>query len=294
MCGEYNFSLSVIDPKEQFTSAELRLYLKPTVNSLYDDTQFLVSVEKFKHGSDPLRITTKQVMGSESGWVVFRVETTVSEWVQNDANRHNKHHGFRVQVYSSFHGAANGEDPYTCSEAPLQFVTAKDNNPDHHPLLMVYTYDPDAENIDYSMLSTMVAVPPTTETRKRQAVATNLQPSCTVHPLEVTKEDLNGIPLIKGHTIHLPASYNAGICGGECETTFPNEPQHAQLIHLLILRNKFRAHGYSFTQCCAPVQYLPLDVLSVSTQAVVQINRLKNMKIKKCECIDIATFTFSS
>ncbi len=253
-------------------------------------------IERLKHSHKPERVHTQQVSATRRGPIAFTIVPNLNTWVQHMENHPSMKYALQVSVYDSEAAFLDKDPALSCDSGPLQFHYTKSND-ELEPLLVIDSFDPESENIDYSLLTASIPAPTIAQrSNSRRSADTTGQPgynpSCERNDLQVRREDLNSIKLIRGHSIKLPTSYNAGICGGQCEISFPNGPLHATLIHVLIGRNSFEEHGYTFKQCCAPVAYDPLDILSMSNEnQVVKITRLKNMIITRCECIDIVQFS---
>ena len=201
---------------------------------------------------------------------------------------------FQVQFFSNY---KTTEGPLSCDK--IHFYNGN-NYEDTEPLLVVHSYDSDLDKIDYARILDTVKQNNTAaaETNKRSARQTEQEtiPFCNVLPLEVQGHE---IPKKDGReSILMPSSYNAGICGGNCGTTMPQTPDlgHNVLIHMLQGSSEFRdRHGHTITRCCAPIEYAPLQMLVLPPNAESvksgYIRILKNMKIAKCECIEIVDFT---
>ena len=229
-----------------------------------------------------------------------------------------------MHVYPNIRSYQKQEGILDCSESPVEFVYTQTNQ-EQEPLLVVYSFDPEVEKIDYQAILASLGENPTNhvaERRKRQSSSTVAQeplPSCSLFPLNITAGDIP--PKRRGEVVLYPLHYDAGdcvilvyfivyisiflsiypgICGGQCLSKFPTtqDLKHAQLVHLLLNRGTFNdRHGYTFTQCCAPVKYSSLDVLirpaPGDNSRSVYINIINNMKILECECLDVVDFSTS-
>ena len=314
MCGQYTFDFQGINSGEWILLAELRLYLQPT--HFADPTvNYFVSVEEFRGHSEPVKILTEYISPSKSGLYEFKVTSIVSEWVATLARHPHRHFGFQINVYPTLESFRSSGTPFPCDESPIKFYSSKDaresENRDKEPLLAIFSFDPTTENID--LLSLINETSSNSSQEKRSAdseeedgqrhrerrrrsgdsSATEVSlpiPSCRLNPLTITADHLNSINLIRNHRIIQPPSFDARICGGQCDRVFPRAPQIAMLVHLLINRRSLDRENYQYTSCCAPVEWEHLDLLSVAQNGAFQINRLKHMVVKRCECIDIVNY----
>ena len=168
------------------------------------------------------------------------------------------------------------------------------------PILIVYSYNPRVENIDYHRVAERVKL--LASASSTDAGSNAIQPQrkkrstgigeCAVQPLSVYGSEI--VPDLMGldssYSVHIPLDYNAGICGGRCISSLPSgvSSKHAPFIHVLLDIQSFNSrHGLNFNQCCVPVKYKNLDVLFIGEEALV-ISIIQNMIIEKCECIDVA------
>ena len=224
---------------------------------------------------------------------------------------------FTVKIYKA-------DDPKqevgSCTEVKFVYQSV---NEDNIPLLIVYSYDPKIEHMNYkllaervlaeNMLSTTAATSdtlpgvqavPDSERRKRDdatmaPTATSPPiPGCRVNELTINAQDLrylNPNKNPKGFNVIMPVTYNAGICGGKCDRSLPSNSgsDHALFIHLLLGTEGFKQQQkshYSYTQCCVPISYKPLEVLYEDDVNNLSINIIKDMIIKECECLDVLDF----
>lgn len=199
-----------------------------------------------------------------------------------------------------------------CINPEVKFVNKNDNETTI-PLLIVYSYDPKMDNINYKQLAdrtiSKIAEPATSATavqmgrRRRRSTTTQ---SCGFHPLMIQGSDIyDGIVGVTASDFRVsyPQNYNAGICGGTCSNSIPSgsSSNHAPFIHLLLRNQAFKDKhindyysyltGVSFAQCCVPVVFKPLAVLYVANGAT-NINIIQNMLISPngCECLDVIQF----
>lgn len=168
---------------------------------------------------------------------------------------------------------------------------------DNTPLLVVYTYNPAIEKINYNALKSRTATTQqqATSERKRRNSDITLAPACGKLDLTVKREEIGpalteDLPLSK---VVEPAQFNAGICGGQCSSTPPDLTfsNHAPVIHLLIPQEDFRGrHAYSYVQCCAPIRYRALEIM-VQQKGSLAIVTLDDLIIDDCSCLDIVDFS---
>lgn len=306
VCGEFNFSIASINSSEFILKAELHLYLENPSES----GDYVVFVKLFNSLARRDIATSRQILTTkgESGWFTFDVDEVVHEWVQAGE----PYAVFKLQVYP-YDERLQLSPPLACEDDLVPFVFTRDNT-DTEPFLVVYSYDDEVEQINYGLIMdqlerdaqdqpTIASPSVSTSTdidtnqalarRKRDAtpVELPLPPTCSVQQLNVTAADLNRLSVIRGSQVFLPLSYNAGVCGGKCGSKFPRGPQHAALIHILLNQGTFNdRHGYSFSQCCAPVRYTSLETLTRSGYEF-RINILTDMKIMQCECLDVIDYS---
>jgi len=301
VCGQYNFSLATLNAREFIIKAELHLYMKQPAP--YTTSSFLVVIEKFRRGHDPEYVVSKEVSpNSGKGWQVFRVEHTVQEWVNNMDSHDSRKLGFRLTVFTNIGAYAHREEsvPY-CKDAPLQFISSREEDEEHEPLLVIYSYDPEEDNLNLEAIfnqlesdgtattpTAVVTEPPTSSGRRKRSGS---EPThCHVRQLSISTSHLNGINFAgPRNTIILPETFNAGICGGICEHQFPRRSsQHAALVHLLLQRRYFAGLNYNkYKQTCSPVKYASVEFLVRGPDDTFQIIIRHNMRIIACDCLDV-------
>ena len=291
-CGEFNFSLESIFPRELIFKAELRLYISEEVQ--FGNDHYLIVLERYRHGHEPEKIHTGYISAFSSGWQIFNVEATLTSWVKNLATHPHRIHGFRIRIFQN-EQAYYDNRPYACKDAPVQFVSSRDDL-EHEPLLVVYSFDPEAEKINYKyLLDSAQPEDESSQRRRKRSIPVkrnvDLPPQCSVHSLMIISAHLNSISQFRNQQIVSPERYDAGICGGVCEYSIPTSFAHASLVHLLISRNSFTQHNYQFVQCCSPTAYESKTFLTRGQDDVFKISVLQNMKITSCECIDVVSFT---
>lgn len=189
------------------------------------------------------------------------------------------------------------KNPLSCNSA--KFVN-RDYSDLTEPIFMVYSYNPEIDNINYSeiadelienILSASDGAAPavsvnSAQRRKRQT------PTCKVNELQVSGSSIFNKMVgstASDFSVLIPQDYNAGICGGSCETKLIpyHTSKHAPFIFLLLEQSSFKEkHSYTFTRCCAPVKYGPLQVFSISNGST-NIFTIEDMIIEKCQCLDI-------
>jgi hypothetical protein len=200
----------------------------------------------------------------------------------------------QVQFFADYKAT---DTPLGCSQ--IHFYDQKVDE-DSEPLLVVHSYDNELEEFDYARILDTVRQNKTAERRRRSTTEdapnethrvprqSSLEvPYCDVIPLMIEGYE---VPRKDGsETILMPVRYNAGICGGDCGTTMPQEKNlgHNVLLHMLQGSQEFRErHGHRLTRCCAPIKYAPLEVI-VSVEPSAYIRIIPNMKITQCECLEI-------
>lgn len=212
-----------------------------------------------------------------------------------------------MQFYTDFKAT---DPPLGCDRIHFYHES---NNEDTEPLLVVHSYDSELDKIDYARILDTVrlngtarrrrdagdapSAPRSLQTRETVDAQQEKIPFCDVISLNITRKE---IP--KRHVdeeIHMPPKFDAGICGGDCGTTVPQEQNlgHNVLIHMLQGSLEFRKrHGYHITRCCAPIKYAPLEVIvfpaEVERSAYIRI--IPNMKIVQCECLEVVDFSNST
>ena len=215
-----------------------------------------------------------------------------------------KYAEFQVHFYEDF----NTKTDLGCDKISFHHLN---NDEDTEPLLVVHSYDSELDKIDYKRILDTVRQNKTVERRRRAtadapnehriprsptADASSEIPFCDVISLNITNEEVP--PKEDGEVIYLPSKYDAGICGGDCGNTMPQEQNigHNVLIHMLQGSREFRnRHGYHITRCCAPIKYAPLEVIVFPpTERSAYIRIIPNMKIVQCECLEIVDFSNST
>ena len=197
------------------------------------------------------------------------------------------------------------EDPKVNDKASLPCTEIKfvdrDFTDDTKPTYIVYSYNLDIENINYNSIADGVILSMLQEEQTGEAVnqvgvnrrRKRAVPHCKVNDLIVPGSSIHkemvGSTAEEFIVVH-PPSYNAGICGGSCDVSIipsTDSGHHAPFVYLLLEQQAFReTHGYTFQRCCAPVKYSPETIFSTSDGAA-QINVLNDLKIARCECLDI-------
>lgn len=205
---------------------------------------------------------------------------------------------FHVKVYKTVPDL-DSKNAMPCTS--IKFVD-RDFTEETKPVYIVYSYNHEIENINYNDIANEVienilttdgdsaAVSQTGPSRRRKR---QIQHNCKVNEMRVNKDNIYNKmvgSVSQDFEVVVPLSYNAGICGGACDTSLipdGSPSNHAPFVYLLIEQKKFRdLHGYSFQRCCAPVKYGPLTVFSTSDGSH-QINTIDNMIVKQCQCLDI-------
>ena len=188
------------------------------------------------------------------------------------------------------------EDNHHLECKELNFVY-EDFTEKNMPMLIVYSNDPSLARVNYQALAhkaitenNIATAPTNVLTRRRRRSA---PPACAVHPLHVRGSEIFAVMGERNRSdlqVVSPITYNAGICGGGCDRTHPQDANiHARFVHALLASSSFRNQHrrYSFTQCCAPVQFEDVRVLSHSKLEGEIINVYRDLKLTRCNCIDI-------
>jgi hypothetical protein len=170
---------------------------------------------------------------------------------------------------------------------------------DTKPTFMIYSYT--EQKINYNDIADEVianlnnAEKPALE-KQRQKREFVPVPTCQVNDLIITRDIIShsmvGATFHPNFEVIFPEEFNAGICGGRCDTASSPErvSDHAPFVFLLLEQNSFRArHEHKFTRCCTPFEHRPLDIL-FATAGSNQIKTLHNMTITGCHCLDIVEF----
>lgn len=202
---------------------------------------------------------------------------------------------FHVKIYKDF------EMKQMTSCIDVKFININYSD-DTVPIFVVYSYNPVIENINYNEIADEVIEKMMSEEaaggsvsvggvqgqRRKRQVST-----CQVNELIVGGEKiLNRMVGSRAadFSVLFPEVYNAGICGGSCKTTLlpdKSDTNHAPFVYLLLEQPSFKEKfSYSFSRCCAPVRYGPLQVFSMSDGSS-NINTIEDMRIEECECLDI-------
>ena len=130
--------------------------------------------------------------------------------------------------------------------------------------------------------------------RKRRQAHGKL-PACRLNNLNIATANIH-LPdnLLEGKIL-LPVTYNAGICGGQCGNTFPMHMTHSQLVHMLVTSQSFeytkpQGMNTDFEQSCSPVQFSSLVVIFLKAGST-RLVTLNNMRITKCDCLEVLRFS---
>ena len=299
-CGEYNFSLAALNSGEFIIKAELHVYMQKPSPRVSEQGPIVV-LEKYRHHHDPEFVTSVIPSNQGEGWQVFQIQHVIQAWVDKKDSHNSRKIGFKLSVYSNFQAFEN-KSPQKCEEAQLQFVySSKDQNAEHEPLLVIYSYDPAIEEVNYeSILNELStdATPTTTVVGQGTESPTNAQrkrsvvsqaSGCQVRELLITKKHLNDINYISNGKIILPDQFNASICGGTCSNRFPQgSSPHAALVHLLLHMRAFTGLDYrKYQQICSPVHYVPVEFLVQRKDGVFEIQLRHKLKIAKCDCLEV-------
>ena len=86
--------------------------------------------------------------------------------------------------------------------------------------------------------------------------------------------------------IGIPIMFNAGVCGGWCESGFRNLSTHnADYLNSLLFPNSLP--GYNFKTCCVPVKYGGLNVELLAGNGPTIKTTIPSLRVTKCECLDV-------
>ena len=131
---------------------------------------------------------------------------------------------------------------------------------------------------------------------KRSILGGGEKPVCGVIDFIVQTSDID----LSSCKIRLPATYNAGICGGECSSglvLIQNGYLHSYIINYLINSKGYRhplteGSGIKpeFASMCAPLKYRDLAFLVECSGSFSTLYR-PNMRIKRCGCVDVTQYT---
>lgn len=285
-CEQFNFSISSINTSELVMKAELHLYLDQDRVKPYSSLHVVVKSKKSLGRMGPwteerdLDVKIDSVVNQKH---VFDVTSLLYEMVRGN----HTHAEFTVNFFDN-------DDPSNNALPSCLFVSSS-SNIEKEPLLIVHSYDFELKKIGYS--SILENLNRTDLARRRRAgsnINTEPAPRCGLFPLQILASE---IPRSSGQEILLPSQYDAGICGGSCGQTLPvqEDVHHSQLVHFLQQTAAFRnRHDYNIRRCCAPLEYDSVEVIvETSDSKLSMLKIIPNMRIKKCECIEIIDFESS-
>lgn len=161
------------------------------------------------------------------------------------------------------------------------------------PTLVVYSYDnneaktPLLESLQKKLLDF------TSQDTESKREAQQTEATCGLSSVIVKKEVLNDILKGTHHTIILPDTFDAGVCGGNCIGTFSQETLHTTILHLLLTGTASQpaeiGDPESYKRCCAPVQYSEMSMLTrlddPAKPVVYEIKVFSSVSVKTCSCI---------
>lgn len=284
VCG-FNFTLSSVSAYELFKRAELRVYMKHPSPDLLNP----IHVQLFRNG---IGIVHKTVSPAREGWVVFDVLDEINRLKSQFVQHPHRKIRFTIKTYESTKDLATDKNGKDCKESPVEF---EQNSESHPPLLMIYSYDPNAIKINASALfenlsntSNITIASTGNNTRGRRN-----SPSCGLHSLQITLNKFNEIWRSGSNdmTALYPPTFNLGVCGGVCNNRFPiASSQHSIILYYLASQNHAVPSNFAeWTQCCAPVKYRSYDALFSLPDEEYQIIPLRELSVERCTCLNVVT-----
>lgn len=279
VCG-FNFTLSSVSAYELFKRAELRVYMKhPSPDLLHP-----IHLQLFRND---IGIVHKTVSPAREGWVVFDVLDEINRLKPQLVDHPHRKIRFTIKAYDSTKDLATDMNGKDCNESPVEF---EQNSESHPPLLMIYSYDPNAVKLNISALFENISSISNTSLPSADRKRRN-SPSCARHDLEISLSQFNeiwrsGSP---ARTALYPPSFNLGVCGGVCNNRFPiAAPQHTVILYYLASREHPVPSSFSeWEQCCAPVKYRSFDALFSLPDDEYQIIPLQELSVERCACMNI-------
>ena len=281
VCG-FNFTLNSVSAFELFKRAELRVYMKhPSPDLLHP-----IHLQLFRND---IGIVHKTVSPAREGWVVFDVLDEINRLKPQLREHPHRKIRFTIKAYDSTKDLVadmNGKD---CNESPVEF---EQNSESHPPLLMIYSYDPDAVKLNISALFENISSNSTSlaSADRERRNSPSPSPSCDRHNLEITLSQFNNIwrSGSNARTALYPPTFDLGVCGGVCNNRFPvASPQHAVILYYLASQGHAVPSGFSeWKQCCAPVKYRSFDALFSLPNDEYQIIPLQELSVERCACMN--------
>ena len=278
--------------------AALHLYLERKNGSIGNAH---VDIEINAATGEKRSVATADIELGENVEHIFDVSGVVADWIRDKKN----HAEFFISIYKD--AASKSSDPILCDQWQFYNNTNTDTNTDTEPQLVVHSYDTELEKIDYKRIldglnSTENVIKrsasSTSDTMQRRRRQTKINNHCGRYSLNITNHEIS---TVKGETVLVPFSYDAGICGGGCGQSLPvdQEIRHNLLVHMLQSSDDFRnRHGYNITRVCTPIKYQGLDVIvsppESSGSKAPFIRIIPNMRITQCECLEIVDFAFDA
>lgn len=285
VCG-FNFTLNSVSAYELFKRAELRVYMKHPSPDLVKP----IHLQLFRNG---IGIVHKTISPAREGWIVFDVLDEINRLKPQLAEHPHIKINFTIKAYESTKDLAFDKNGKDCFESPVQF---EQNSESHPPLLMIYSFDPNATTLDISALLENLnntgneSVQNNTRVRRSTPDST---PSCGVHTLEITLSQFNTIwqSGSNAKTALFPSIFELGVCGGTCNNRFPfYSSQHSIVLYYLASQgHPVPSQFLHWTQCCVPVKYRSFDALFSLTDDEYQIIPLRELSVDKCSCLNIVS-----
>ena len=195
----------------------------------------------------------------------------------------------RVGIYRSIDDFARSSDSFSCGDNVRFAYEAFTENTT--PILVTYIYDNRLRHIDYNSIAKKLdqvdlPIKPEVVVEKRST-----SDACSVRPFVMQTNNAVFQFMVeqalgdKEAEVVYPTFYDAGMCGGICNSNTPSlsYSNHASIIDLLIKNGAFPNHN--FKSCCVPVKYRSMAVLvdGPTTFAVIIFG---DMSVQQCECQD--------
>ena len=270
----FRFHISEIAPRELIKKATLRFHVEKNTSStssyitlFYSDSH----TEKF--------LSTDQ----SSQWIEFEVGQYIMEWNRNTSSNRPTHIDF--QIISNI-----GMNRVACDDQRLQ-LTINSDNQDLHPLLVVYSYDPNQELSDFVNTIERAAeegIQDEDRTRRSTDPATVVTPTTQTNHCQKIDEAMDKVTFNKflnpfGMELIGPASIPFHYCGGTCENTLSTTPTHASILSLHISEEDSEEKE-KYCKYCVPIKYSDLHII-IKKISLTEILILKNSLVEDCGCI---------
>lgn len=178
-------------------------------------------------------------------------------------------------------------------------LTTQSENRDLHPLLVVYSYDPNQELSEVITSIENAAKENKGRTKRAQSVATpvnNNNPNrCEMITVDITKDRFNSILSSRGRELLFPLKVSLNSCGGSCDNELSTYPHHAAILSLF-LREEPDHEQVKYQKHCIPTEYYPMVVITRSTfdQRTTEILSLSSGTVRRCDCLNTYVNTTST